>query len=249
MLDFLTHEAPSDSVLIHGAGGNNLLWKRTLHFLSGGAVAYAVNLPGHPSGEITCKTIGEYSEAVVGFIREKGLASPTVCGHSMGSAIALTLAIDHPKDVGGLILVGAGAKLGVLPSIVDGLRDSPLRAIEEAITPMSFHAIDLGLGREARTALSLSNLPVFLNDYLACDGFDVRDKLDMVVAKTLIVCGDDDKMTPPKWSQFLNQRIPGSKASYVEGSGHMLPLEKPQALGEAMQAFLSEFTPQTPHPR
>lgn len=249
MLESLTHGAPSDLVLVHGAGGNNLLWERTLQFLSGGATAYDVNLPGHPSGEITCRTIGEYASSVNDFIGEKGLRKPTVCGHSMGSAIALTLAIEHPENVGGVILVSAGAKLGVLPSIVDELRTKPLKAIEEAITPMSFHAIDLGLGREARAVLSLSNLPVFLNDYLACNGFDVRDRLGEISAKTLILCGDDDKMTPPKWSRFLNERIPGSEAVYVKDSGHMLPLEAPEPLGRAIQAFLSEISPQTLRPR
>lgn len=242
MLDSLTHEAPSDAVLVHGAGGNSMLWKRSLQFLTGGATAYAVNLPGHPSGEITCRTIADYARAVHGFVMEKGLSRPTVCGHSMGSAIALTLSLDYPEDVGGLILAGAGAKLGVLPSIVEGLRDMPLKAIENAITPMSFHAIDLGLGREARAALSLSNLPVFLNDYLACDGFDVRARLPEITTKTLIICGDDDKMTPPKWSQFLNERIVGSEAVYVKDCGHMLPLEKPGALGKAVQAFLAGLT-------
>ncbi len=248
MLESVTHGAPFDVVLIHGAGGNNLLWKRTMQFLSGRSTAYAVNLPGHPSGEITCKTIGEYATSVNDFINQAGLHKPAICGHSMGSAIALTMGIDHPESVGGVILVGAGAKLGVLPSIVDGLRNKPLRAIEEAITPLSFHAIDLGLGREARTALSLSNLPVFLNDYLACDGFDVRDRLGEITTKTLILCGDDDKMTPPKWSQFLNERIRTSEVIWVKDSGHMLPLEKPESLGTAIQAFLSELTPQTPPP-
>ncbi len=249
MLDFASHEAPSDVVLIHGAGGNNLLWRRTSNLLSGDGTAYAVNLPGHPSGEITCSTMADYARAADDFICEKDLRRPVVCGHSMGSAISLTLALDHPDDIGGLILVGAGAKLGVLPSIVEGLRSKPLRAIEESITPMSFHAIDLGLGREARAALSLSNLQVFLNDYLACDGFDVRARLGEIRCKTLIVCGDDDRMTPPKWSRFLSERIPDSKATYIPECGHMVPLERPQELGREIQSFLSELSPRTPLPR
>jgi pimeloyl-ACP methyl ester carboxylesterase len=242
LLDFYAHEAPKDVVLIHGAGGTNLVWRSVVKNLSGEARAFAVNLPGHPTGDITCRTIAEYADAVMGFIGESGLDAPVVCGHSMGSAIALTQAIQHPEAVGGLILVGAGAKLGVDPRIVEGLRSDPMKTIERTITPMSYFAIDLGLGREARAALSFTNIPVFLNDYLACDGFDVRDRLGKISASALIVCGDGDRMTPSKWAHYLNSGILGSELFLVRDSGHMLPLERPVTLAKIIQPFLAKLS-------
>jgi pimeloyl-ACP methyl ester carboxylesterase len=242
VLGYISHESPRDAVFVHGAGGNSLLWRRTLQRLSGGARAIAVDLPGHPSGEISCRTVAEYSEALHQFLLESHLDSPAVAGHSMGGAIALTLALSHPTDLGALILVGTGAKLGVAPEILEGLRAQPMRTIEEIITPWSFNSIDLDLGREARAALSVSNLPVFLNDYLACQGFDVREDLPKITAKTLVICGDKDRMTPPRWSRYLQERIPGSELRIVKDSGHMLPLENPQALAGAVQTFLEGVT-------
>ncbi len=219
-----------------------MLWRRTLQHLSGPKRALAVNLPGHPSGEIACRTIAAYSESVCSFISECGLERASVCGHSMGSAIALTLAIEHPEKVAGLVLVDGGAKLGVSPAILDGLSAQPLRTIEELITPMSFHSVTLELGREARAALSLSNPSVFLNDYLACNEFDLRGMLPRISAKTLIVCGESDSMTPPRYSHYLNANIPGSTLSFVPEAGHMVPLEKPEALGRLIQSFLLELS-------
>jgi len=242
-LDYFTQHAPSDCVFIHGAGGNNLLWKRFLQFLSGSKTAFAVNLPGHPSGDVVCRTVEEYAQAVHEFVSREGLGRVAVCGHSMGSAIALTLALSHPSTVGALILVDGGAKLGVAPSILEGLSSQPLKAIEELITPMSFHRVSLEMGREARSALSLSNLAVFLNDYTACDGFDVRGELARISVPTLIVCGEDDRMTPPRYSQYLNSHIPGSSVSLIPEAGHMVPLEKPAALGALIQSFLSGLSP------
>ena len=241
MLGSVAHGAPHDIVFVHGAGGNSLLWGRTLQYLSGDSKAVAVNLPGHPSGEITCNTIGEYADALRSLISESGLRSPVVCGHSMGGAIALTLAIRRPDAIGGLILASTGARLGVDKRLIEGLSDNPMRAIESIITPWSFNSIDLGQGREARTALSVSNLPVFLNDYLACQGFDVREELGLITAKTLVVCGDKDRMTPPKWSHYLGANIPGSEVFFVKDSGHMLPLEKPEPLARVIQAFLASL--------
>jgi len=239
LLDFLPHGAPSDVVLVHGAGGNSLLWKRTLQGLSGPAKALAVNLPGHPSGEISCRSVSDYVEALHRFISEADLVRPALCGHSMGGAVVLALSLAHPEDVGGLILVSTGAKLGVNPTILEGLRTEPMKAIENNITPRSFNLLDIGLAREARTALSISNLPVFLNDYLACEGFDLRKELGNIRAKTTIFCGDKDRMTPPKWSHYLKAHIADSDAYFVKDSGHMLPLEKPDTLARLMQTSLS----------
>ena len=175
-LDCVTHPAPSDAVFIHGAGGNHKLWSETLRFLSGDGTAFAVNLPGHPSGEISCRSVDEYAEAVFGFIAERGFR-PAVCGTSMGGAIALTLALHHPESISALILMGTGAKLGVMPEVLLGLEEEPLRTIEKTITPLSFHSLNLDVARRAREALSLSNPRVFLNDYLACAVFDVRESL------------------------------------------------------------------------
>ena len=239
MLTFISHGAPRDIVFVHGAGGNSLLWRRTIQSLSGPSLALAVDLPGHPGGEITCRSVGDYAESLHLFVKESGLKKPAVCGHSMGGAVALTLALAHPDDLGGLILVSTGAKLGVAPDIISALGSDPMRAIEGTITQRSFNSVDLGLGREARAALSVSNLPVFLNDYLACDGFDVREGLSRIAARTLVVCGDKDRMTPPKWSHYLSSNIPGSEVYFVKDSGHMLPIEKPDALAGVIQRFLA----------
>jgi pimeloyl-ACP methyl ester carboxylesterase len=242
VLNFISHGAPHDAVFIHGAGGNSLLWSRMLEGLSGRSRALAVDLPGHPSGEITCRNVGEYAEAVHQFLIDTHLDRPVLGGHSMGGATVLTLALTHPDDVGGLILVGTGAKLGVAPEILEGLKSDPMRTIENIITPRSFDSIDLSLGRESRAALSVSNLPVFLNDYLACTRFDVRKDLSRISARTLVVCGDKDRMTPPRFSHYLSANVPGSELRFVKDSGHMLPLEKPEALASVVQAFLASFT-------
>lgn len=239
MSEGLGHAAPRDVVLIHGAGETGLLWRPILDRLSGDGRAVALNLPGHPVGDATCRTMKEYAEAVHESIARSGLRRPAVCGHSMGGAIALTLALERPDDVGAMILLATGAKLGVSSELVDGLREQPVKVIERTITPMSFFQVDLAVAREARAALALSNPGIFLNDYLACADFDVRDRLCEIRARTLIVCGENDRMTPPRWSHYLQANIPSSTAFFIGEAGHMAPIEKPLLCGRLIQDFLA----------
>ena len=83
----------------------------------------------------------------------------------MGGAIALTIAVKYPRDLSSLIVMDTGAKLGVLPSIRDGLLKNPLQTIERVITPLSFYRADDELLRASRGTLAIPNLDVFLNDY------------------------------------------------------------------------------------
>jgi pimeloyl-ACP methyl ester carboxylesterase len=241
VLDYSTHDAPSDVVFIHGAGGNNLVWKNVVDGLSGPRLAYAVNLPGHPSGPITCNSIDQYVDSVHGFIRESGLCGTSVCGHSMGGAVAQALAVKHPEDVGRLILISTGAKLGVRPDFLEALQKRPLDAIENMITPFSFYNFDLSAARNARPGLSLSNPGIFLNDYLACKQFDVRPKLRELSASSMIICGEQDRMTPPKWAHFLHDNIRPSTLFFIREAGHMVIFEKPASVSFLVQSFLSRI--------
>jgi pimeloyl-ACP methyl ester carboxylesterase len=238
-LDFLSHESPRDIVFIHGAGESYLLWEPLLRSLAGEQKAYAVNLPGHPTGEITCRSIQEYAEAVHAFIRDGDIRKPVVSGHSMGGAIALTLVLEHKDDVSKLVLFDTGAELGVLPEILLGLVGAPLNIIERVITPKSFYKLDPELARVARRGLSLSNPAVFRNDYNACNEFDVRQRLSEISVETLIVCGENDELTPPKWSHYLNSKILNSILFFVRGAGHMAPIEKPDTCARLVSDFLS----------
>jgi len=107
-------------VIIHGAGGTHLYWPPEIRRLSGYRV-YALDLPGHGKSDASRgrQTIADYAGCVLEWLDAIGLNRAVFVGHSMGSAIALTLAIHHPQQVLGLGLVGAGARLRVHPDILE----------------------------------------------------------------------------------------------------------------------------------
>jgi pimeloyl-ACP methyl ester carboxylesterase len=82
---------------------------------------------------------------------------------------------------------------------------------------------------------------VTLNDLRACDTFDVMDRLGEIRLPLLALCGDEDTMTPPKYSHFLAEKIPTARAVVVSGGTHMVFAEKPAEVNAAIDEFVREI--------
>lgn len=201
--------------------------------------ALFMDLPGHGS------TLGEprrsprdYALWVRDQLTPKGVMSVDIIGHSMGGAIAMEFALAYPELTRSITLVSTGAKLRVSPLILDGLRARSEKTLE-LIAGWSF--TPAARGREVFMEI-IRGVPfhVSLIDYEGCDGFDRMASIDQIRAPCLVVCGTEDRMTPPKYSQYLAQRISRSKLVIVPDAGHMVMMEQPDRFNEALGAFLSE---------
>jgi pimeloyl-ACP methyl ester carboxylesterase len=68
------------------------------------------------------------------------------------------------------------------------------------------------------------------------------NEVEKIGLPTLILCGDDDQLTPVKYSQFLHSRIKGSKLEILPNAGHMVMIESPHASNEKIREFISNPT-------
>ncbi len=231
-------------LLIHGAGGSHLYWSPEIRRLNGFKVA-ALDLPGHGKSEgIGRQTIPDYVEAVQKFMDAINLPAAIIVGHSMGSAIALQLALDAPDRVLALVIMGGGSRLRVAPSILES-------AANPATFPLAVKTInewafgsqtDPRLRELASQRMEKETRPTVLHgDFLACNEFDASERLAEIKKKTLILCGTEDKMTPLKYSHSLHERIKNSELVEIEGAGHMVMLEKPHKVAEALEDFIQRL--------
>jgi pimeloyl-ACP methyl ester carboxylesterase len=230
-LYYFAHEAENKTrppvILIHGAGGSQLSWPPQIRRLPGQRV-FTIDLPGHGKSEGAGRQeISEYALDIIAFMKELKLRSAVIVGHSMGGAIALTLAIQHPKQVLGLGLLGSGAKLRVAPTILDLTANAGTfsNAIELVVNHSFSVQADFRLKELSIKQMSETRSPVLHGDFLACDMFDIMDKLPRVQTRTVILCGAEDAMTPLKFSETLRDGIPGAQLEIVPGAGHMVMLE------------------------
>jgi pimeloyl-ACP methyl ester carboxylesterase len=230
-------------LFIHGAGGGQYTWSYQKGFFEKGFNPIIIELPGHgESGGEGEEEVVAYAEQVYAFLQAVVAKKIFLVGHSMGGAIVQTLALTHPEVIKGIILVGTGAKLKVLPMILDGVKADFKETVREIIqfshsrkTPLVF--IERGI------ADMLQCRPeVLYGDFAACNRFDVMKEVERINLPTLILCGEDDELTPIKYSQFLHSRIKGSKLEVLPNAGHMVMMEAPQALNEKIAEFVSNPT-------
>jgi pimeloyl-ACP methyl ester carboxylesterase len=228
-------------VLIHGAGGSHLNWPAEVRRIPGFRI-YAVDLPGHGKSEGRGhQSIIAYARSILEWLKAVDLNRAVFIGHSMGSAIAMTITIQSPDQVLGLGLVGAGARMRVLPEV-----------IAHSTSPTTFHKavgvmVKMGFCEEteprvmelAEKRMLETRHSVLHGDLLACDSFDVMEEIENIQKPTLVLCGAEDSLTPVRYSQFLAGAIAGAHLEILPGAGHMVMLEKPKETAAIFSNFLS----------
>jgi pimeloyl-ACP methyl ester carboxylesterase len=240
---YAIHRNRADGVpvlLIHGAGENHLVWPIGLRRLPG-SIVYAIDLPGH--GQSTGKgrnTIADYAEWLAAFCDALLLPAAVLIGHSMGGAIAQQLALAQPDRTAALVLIATSAKLRVALQLLE-LAHSDFPAAVELVSQWEWGSIAPEEIKQLGKRQLLTNDPaVLLADYRACDAFDVRERLKTIAAPTLVVAGEEDRMTPLKHVAFMAEQIPQAQLCAVPEAGHMVMLEAADTVTLTITNFFRE---------
>lgn len=230
-------------VFVHGAGGSRLQWPPALRRLAG-RHTLAVDLPGHGRSPIRENPgIDDYARGLAGWRTAVPVHRPVLVGHSMGSAIALTAALEEPTALAGLVLVGAGPRLRVNPELLEGVaRPETLDAVVHQIVSWSFAPeADGRMVELARRRMIETGSAVLEDDLRACDAFDITSRLAEIRLPTLIIVGRTDRMTPLRLSEELQAGIAGARVEIIEAAGHMVMLEQPEAVRSLLFDFLGKM--------
>jgi len=225
-------------IFIHGSGGSKESWHYQTQYFTG---SEAIDLPGHPEGELR-PSIDEYVEWLRGYITEKGYSDVVLAGHSLGGGIALLYALKYPEDMKGLITLGSGARLRVHPMYLEALEKAIANPAQPGMANnQAYDRVAPELAEVLKRRAEENGPKATLNDMRACDRFDIMGQIGEIKVPTLAVCGDEDVMTPAKYSNYLAEHMPKARAVVIPGGTHFVFAEKPEEVNRAIEDFLKEI--------
>ncbi len=243
--DFLSPTKPDAPHLlfIHGAGGDKNQWIEQKNFFQKhGWGVINLSLPSHgsspPSESIS---LDKYVEVVNELMVDQEFENVCLIGHSMGGAIALKYVIQYQNSiVNKLILIGTGAKLKIAPAFFDAI-ETDYSYFLELLEKFAYHnSTSLQIKSVNEKILRKNGAEIFIQDFKVCDIFDIRSELNKITTKTLIIVGQDDQMTPVRYSTFLHDNLINSQLVIIPETGHYVFQEKPLDVNQQIYDFLSK---------
>lgn len=230
-------------VCLHGAGGNSAVFADLLARLEPAHSPLAFDRPGHArsGGLDSLPSVARMSEFARAFCAAIGVDRCVLLGSSLGGCVALETALEAPALAKALVLIGAGARCDVSAAQLEKLRlvteGKARREFNRA--EYSPHASPDVMRRGFMEDLKTDPRVVYGNALALRDWNRVAD-LVRVTCPTLVVVGEDDAEMRAE-SDRLAAEIPAAKQVVVEKCGHGVAREQPEALAEAVLAFLSEL--------
>jgi pimeloyl-ACP methyl ester carboxylesterase len=173
----------------------------------------------------------------------------SLCGFSLGGLIALEIAAQAPGRVERLALIAANPRPMTMER-ADENRISLARArthgcasyiprVWDASVP-SHRRADTGLRATIEAMAASASLEDFESQLrIAANRADSRPRLSAIAIPTLIVCGTEDRVCPPALSIEMADAIPQARLALIEGAGHYVTLEQPQAVADEIRAWLA----------
>lgn len=219
-------------VFVHGFGGDLDNWLFNTEQLSSDRRAYALDLPGHGESGKQVTGFADLVSALGGFLRAVGVDHAHLVGHSMGGAVALRLATDHPELVASLTLVdSAGLGPDINDDYITGFVEASRRRELRRVLQLLFANDDLVTRQLVDDVLKYKRkdgvdeaLRALAND-LFPDGrqtVDLRAALAELTVPVLVVWGADDQVLSPTHAEGLPEHV---AVHVLDGQGHSPHME------------------------
>ncbi|GGD98581.1 hypothetical protein GCM10011390_16710 [Aureimonas endophytica] len=233
-------------VLVHGFGADRLSWLANQGALAASGQVFTLDLPGHGREPLVERSFAELADALAEGLDAAGLEGATLVGHSLGAAIALVLAANHPDKVGALVLIapaglGAGVDADFLESFPKLTQAEETEALLQRLVTrprlinrhMVSHVLEQLGDPERREALA------GVARILLEDGAALGEAVATVAASDLprlVIWGAEDRINPLDEARLV--RFGGTR-HILPAAGHMPHVESAPRVNEWIASFLA----------
>ena len=231
-------------VFLHGVGSDKSVWRPQLAQFGKSRRTLAFDYPGYgdsdPAPEGT--TRDDYAATILSAMNALGIARAHICGLSLGGVVAIAMHHAAPERCASLILTDTFAVHpdggAIYERSLAGSRD--LAAMAEArVDVLLAQPADPAIRREVVETMSRIDPAAYRIGAEAVWLADQRDRTAAIGVPTLVLVGDQDRVTPVELSEELAAMIEGARMQVVAGAGHLANLEKPAEFNAAVGQFIS----------
>lgn len=233
-------------LLLHGAALDHSTWQWQARYLAHhGYAVVAPDYPGHGRSPGAARaSVESLADWAADLLASLGRPRAFVAGHSLGSLVALELALRHPGRVAALVLAGTSVPMPVGEAFLAAAKDdSPAAHAMQStwgharLSPLAASPVPgVSLLAAGRRLVERAGPGVQHAGLAACHAYaPAPGRVESLAVPTTVIAGRHDQMTPPKAGEALAARIPGARFLTVP-AGHSLPLEAPREVLAAMRA-------------
>lgn len=238
-------------VLVHAFPLSSELWDPQRAALPDGWRLFTPDLPGFGgSTEPPAMSVEAMAASVLAGMDARGIERAVIGGMSMGGYVTFAMQRLAPERFSGLVLVDTRATADSEQQ-KDGRRKMMATARARGASAIADEMLPKLLGettkRERPEVAARVRRMIEGNRPDTIAGAveammtrpDSTAQLAGVRVPTLIVCGDEDTLTPPSDSDAMHRAIPGSRLVLLPGAGHLASLETPDPFNAELRQFLA----------
>jgi branched-chain amino acid transport system permease protein len=230
---------------VHGNTGSSRWFERVMDVP--GCRAIALDLPnfGRSSPLPRDPDIDGYADAVIAFIAALGLDRPLLVGHSLGGAVAISLAARSPGLIRGLVLVDSSAPSGLVTPedrhpLIDMMRtnrDFLAKALAATVPSLKDQDFFNALVDDA-TRMAV---PAWIGNARALSSFDYRGRCVAFTGSVLVLWGRKDVIITEGMARETAEAFPHARLQVLEDIGHSPMVEDPSRFLSTVSGFVSEL--------
>ncbi len=241
-------------VFLHAFPLNRTMWAAQESTLSQRFRVITVDLRGHGESDAPLwrYTLDQYADDVNALLDHLSIQRAVMAGLSMGGYVLFAMYRRHSDRIRGLIFADTRAEADQPAqatwrfNLAQKVHQEGPKAVADEMVPklLSPSTVQKNPALVERVRAIILSTPIsgIVGDLMAiAERPDSTPLLKTITLPTLVLVGDQDRLTTPEENRCLADGIPGARLEIIPGAGHLSNMEQPEFFNQAVSAFMESI--------
>lgn len=247
------NDNPGSPAIVFGSalGTRVSLWAAVAARFADDYQIYLADLPGHTHPRTDDEadfTVSDLAAGLVNSLAELSVEKFTYCGVSISGGIGLSLALEHPDSLTGLVACSTATKFGTAETWAERIKDveedgtrGQLDDTADRWFAAGFLTEDIASGPAILADLAMIDDAAYIACARALTRYDVTGRLEAITTPTLFIAGSQDPGCTPEAMTDLSAQVADSTMVVIPDAAHLPMAEHPDIVFDHIEAFLSRM--------